>query len=48
MDKALTMLVYSRRLFPRIGLLALLLVSNTTVQAADEDQEEHANLNRRR
>ena len=39
------MLVSLKRLFPWIGLLGLLLVSNTTVQAADEDQLRKAAQN---
>ncbi len=39
------MLVSLKRLVPWIGLLGLLLVSNTTVQAADEDQLRKAAQN---
>ena len=39
------MLVSLKRLFPWIGILGLLLVSNTTVHAADEDQLRKAAKN---
>ena len=39
------MLVSLKRLFPWIGILGLLLVSNSTVQAADEDQLRKAAQN---